>query len=331
MIVDSSNPAHWNTHENRHKLTLTGSSVVERSCVANSTHALAIHYPVYTGEDNHHESQSSVAYPIYDEVGQAHLYQTSQPEGNSSLSQIPFPCLVPQPTVGRAQTNINGMQELNLYSKPSVVQSSDCQQGLQCAVSDQIVVVPTDPVTGYSTMLRTDKARANPSQDLAYESSKMNDRPSTINQDASGMSLQSNISYCKLASYSQSPSSTSASNILSPTSIDSNVPHSTCPQLGFPSPSLTDTPMVPADLESEVGYTILRDGRPQAPTGQGPIPVYNTIDLKGVCPPVGVNNDTVILQANDSHGNTHSSDSQSDPSSKFLKSGASVSLSYISP
>ena len=326
MIVDLS--SHWNTHEKRYELTLTGSSVAERSCVTNNTHALAIHNPVYTGEDTHHEPRSSVVYPIYDEVGQAHLYQTSQPEG----SQIPFPYLVPQPSVGRAQANINGryeMQEPNLYSKPSVVQSSDCQQGLQCAVSDQIVVVPTDPVTGYSTMLRTDKIRANPSQDLAYESSRMNDRPSMINH---GMSLQSNISYCKLASYCQSSSSTSASNILSPTSIDSNIPHSMCPQFGFPSPSLTDTPMVPADLGSEAGYTILRDGRPQVPTGQGPnIPVYNTIDLKGVCPPVSVNNDTVILQANDSYGNAHSSDSQPDPSSKFLKSGASVSLSYISP
>ena len=116
MIVDSSNPAHWNTHENRHESTLTGSSVVERSCVANSTHALAIHNPVYTGEDTHHESQSSVVYPIYDEVGQAHLYQTSQPEE----SQIPFPYLVPQPSVGRAQANINGRYEICLlYTSPS--------------------------------------------------------------------------------------------------------------------------------------------------------------------------------------------------------------------
>ena len=158
MIVDSS--SHRNTHENRYKLTLTGSSVVERSCVINDTCALAIHNSVLTAEDTHHESPSCVAYPVYDEVGQAHLYQTSQPEGSSSLSQTPFPYLVPCPSVGKGQAN-----EIN----------------------------------------------------------KMIDRPSTINQDVSGITLQSNISYCKLASYCQSSSSASASNILSPTSIDSTL------------------------------------------------------------------------------------------------------------
>ena len=288
IIVDSS--SHQNNHENGYELVLTGSSVVERPRVTNNTHTLAIHNSVHNDEDTHHESQSSV-YPVYDEVGQAHLtshYQTNQrtedvsainsrqqpsPEENSSLSQIPFPYLVPLPSVGRAQANINRgykMQELNLYSKPSVVQSSNCQQGLQGAVN---VLVPTDPVTGYSTMLRTDhwQVQPNPSQDLAYQSSKVNGRPLMMNQDVNKMSLQSNISYHELASYSQSPSSTSASNILSPTT---SVPHSTCPQLGFSSPSRTDTPIVHADLESETGYAILRDGRPQSPTGQGPIPIY---------------------------------------------------------
>ena len=344
MHVDSS--SHRDTHENDYELTLTGSSVVERPSVTSNTRTLTIHNSVHTDDDTNIEPQSSVIYPVYDEVGQAHPshYQTGQatkdvsainsrqqpsPERNSSLSQIPFSNLVLQPSVGRTQANINGryeMQELNLYSEPSVVQSSDCQQRLQHAVNfnDQIVVVPTDPVTGYSTMLRTDQVRPNPSQDLAYASSKV---LSMMNQDVSRMLLQLNISYCEPASNSQSPSSTSASNILSPTSTDSNVTRSTCPQLGHSSPSHTDTPVVPAaDLESETGYAILRDGRPQALTGQERIPIYNTIDLKGVGPPVRVNDNRVMLQANNSYGNAHSSDSQPDPSLTFLKSGASVLL-----
>ena len=53
--------------------------------------------------------------------------------------------------------------------------------------------------------------------------------------------------------------------------------------------------------------------------------------MKGVCPPVRVNDVIVMLQANNSYGDAHSSDSQPDPSSKFLKSGASVSIDTNPP
>ena len=192
MTVDSS--SHRNTCE---KLSLTGSSVVERSCVVNDTHSLAIHNSVQTAEDTHHESQSSVVYPVYDEIGQAHL--TSQHHSSPTAEAI------------------------NSRQQPSPVGKFLSQ-------------IPFP-------YLRTDQDRPNPSQDLAYESSKMNNHTSMMNQDVSRVLLQSNVSYGKL-----------------------------------------------------------RDGRPQALTGQGPIPVYNNIDLKGVCPPVRVSNDTVILQANDSYG-----------------------------
>ena len=142
-----------------------------------------------------------------------------------------------------------------------------------CKVNADIVVVPTDPVTEYSILLRPDKVnKQSSSQFEPYDSIRVSD-PEPIFRKSSNDKIKhqkrSNDSTARSllqSIYQTSSPEQSASRVPSPQDISR---HTNC-----------DVMSCDSSIPETEGYTLLRDGRPQLPFEHGP--AYDTVYLPAV-------------------------------------------------
>ena len=137
-------------------------------------------------------------------------------------------------------------------------------------VNADIVVVPTDPVTGYSVLVRPDKVKQSSSQVEPYESIRVSDPEPTFRKPRTDKVKQhqeksSNLTaQSLLQSIYQTPSpEPSVSRVPSPqdTSRQTNC----------------DAIYCDSSIPETEGYTLLQDGRPQIHSEHGP--AYDTVYL----------------------------------------------------
>ena len=211
---------------------------------------------------------------VYDEVGQATgTFQTAQtrhsigdpacdptlhvpyynfPTEPSMSHVLTSPCPISQPSSG-AKINIREryeMQDLSTYDK-QIHQNAGDSNKLNGSKGGDKLIIPTDPVTGYSTMLRPDKSQSHPSHTPFYESVKVN-------------------SICLQLGHADSD------EVVGQISNPHTLHHQDSqPQLP------TSLTVVPTDPKT--GYSImLRPGKVVPPPG--PVPPYDVINMKNTHP-----------------------------------------------
>ena len=207
-------------------------------------------------------------------------------ESASSTAQVPSPYLLPQPSFGKDSQIIR-----EHYEMQATTDSKQLTSGRNTTSYINIHVVPTDPRTGYSTLLRTDKApqqcsaKLNP-MDLLYDSIKEKDKCVLVGSDGD-----------KLVAKISRPSSVPPLHAELQTAFSSNnqgrVTTRSCVAEVFSS-EIVDDP--------ETGYSVLKSDKPipGPPPGVGcdSVPPYDTIKLN--------NSYSVELQNNMSCANTSS-------------------------
>ena len=213
---------------------------------------------------------------VYDEVGQGTgALQTTQTRSRHGIGDpahdptlhVPYynlptepsmshvltsPCPISQPSSG-AKINVREryeMQDLSTYDKQTHRNAADSNK-LNGSKGGDKLIIPTDPVTGYSTMLRPDKSQSHPSHTPFYESVKVN-------------------SICLQLGHADSD------EVVGQISNPHTLHHQDSqPQLP------TSLTVVPTDPKT--GYsTMLRPGKVVPPPG--PVPPYDVINMKNTHP-----------------------------------------------
>ena len=252
--------------------------------------AMALHNPVYTGRDVHSEFRRD-ANQTYEEINQSNLTlqhqytymgdisflnksSTQNVHLSPILSETSYPNEEHQPESQpfqdqeRVKALIHKRYEMQELSSPTAEVHSSKDPGLtNIEYLSHNTVVPFDPVTGYSVLLReqSHKIQQAPSPEIVYESIKLKDNPAALINDKLS-DMQSPSAHCV---------GSSKSNIkLQSLALvqDSDTPFSSHPP-GY-SPSSADAQVVPVDPET--GYSILlRNERHQTPCAQ--FPVYDSV------------------------------------------------------
>ena len=160
------------------------------------------------------------------------------------------------------------MQEI----PPELALSSN-RSNTVCKVNADIVVVPTDPVTGYSVLVRPDKVKQSSSQVEPYDSIRVSDPEPIFHKSNND----------KLKQHQQRSNDSTVRSFLQ--SIY-RTPSPEMPASRVPSPQDTfqytsgDMMSYDSSIQETEGYTLLRDGRPQLPSEHGP--AYDTVYLPAV-------------------------------------------------
>ena len=241
--------------DNTYELGVTGSFVGERLRDDNSS-PLGMHNPVDTVESQLRNER--VAYPAYEDVSlqinhgmntvsasnPIRTEHSNQQSERDSHNTMPYLASQLSPRTKEVQNVNNGQYEIIELSSVSADQHTITQS------NSDTIMVPTDPVTGYSTLVRQEnKERSAKSQDLVYATVKVNG--------------------CR---HAQKPvSGTTKRNINDSDSQSSRVP---LPQATLGS-STEEVSVLPDDPET--GYCVLKDDRPQPLPNAGPL--YDTINL----------------------------------------------------
>ena len=182
---------------------------------------------------------------------------------NSSVSDNPSQKL--------CKALIHGHYEMQEIPSESALTNN--RNDTDCKVNADIVVIPTDPVTGYSVLVRPDKVKQSSSQVEPYESIQISDPEPTFRKPRTDKVKQhqeksSNLTARSLLQsiYRISSPEQSASRVPSPQDISR---HTNC-----------DVMSCDSTIPETEGYTLLRDGRPQLPSEHGP--TYDTVYLPAV-------------------------------------------------
>ena len=206
-------------------------------------------------------------------------------ESASSMAQVPSPYLLPQPSFGKDSQIIKEYYEMQVTTDLKQLTS-----GRNTTSYINTHVVPTDPQTGYSTLLRTDRvpqqcsAKLNP-MDPLYDSIKEKTKCFLVGSDED-----------KLVAKKSRPSSVPPLHAELQTAFSSNnqgrpVTTRSCVAEVFSS-EIVDDP--------ETGYSVLKSDKPipGPPPGVGcdSVPPYDTIKLN--------NSYSVELQNNVSYAST---------------------------
>ena len=188
-------------------------------------------------------------------------------ENSASVSQVPSPYLIPQPSLGRDNQIINLGER---YEMQTINQTTN-ERIAACYTNTVSHVVPTDLQTGYSTLLRPDELHSrsvnlNP-MDPLYDSIKEKNvivlAPMSNPHSTSPLDAKSQAASCRRSS--NNPSKLNSFESTSTTQASSS-----------------EIAVVPID-NPETGYSELRpDKVPDAspPPGDGSVPHYDTIKLQ---------------------------------------------------
>ena len=233
-----------------------------------------MHNPLYTDVAVENSSGSErVTYPAYEDISlqiQNSRRIDVSTVGPRIANEASDPSHYLSPRTMRVLNNGRyEMMELPLLKEESVDETNEHKT--------DTVIVPTDPVTGYSTLLRADNGQSTKSQDLVYDSIKVNNRVKP--------SLESPSVPLLVSPNNKNDEVSEASRFAS------RVP---CP-LETLKCSEKDVCMISNSDDNETGYCTLKDDRPQPPPGTGPL--YDTLNLNvnGASAPKSIDRSKVTL------------------------------------
>lgn len=204
-------------------------------------------------------------------VGMILRCATSLRPQSSSMVQLPSPYLMPQPSLGKANQIIK-----EHYKMQATVESDLGSQQLsdpkhlttgRNTFYINTHVVPTDPQTGYSTLLRTEKLTP---MDPLYDSIKEKDKCVLVGSNGDKVVAQTNR-----------PSSVPPLELDLQTTCSSNNPGRQVSTRSCVVESFSSEIVVQVD-DSETGYEVLKPDKPipDPPPGAGSVPAYDIINLK---------------------------------------------------
>ena len=160
--------------------------------------------------------------------------------------------------------------------------------------------IPTDPITGYSTLLRPDKSQPTSSQVAFYESIKVNEGFLQAGDDT--VTADVNCQYSTLKQDLQTPLPISHTNSHHKADSEEKSPPESVQSSSVPKGKLLSSPAIPTVMctiptDPETGYSSLLRPDKVVPPPPGPATLYDVINVKDQHPLVHTvrsNNDTLI-------------------------------------
>ena len=160
--------------------------------------------------------------------------------------------------------------------------------------------IPTDPITGYSTLLRPDKNQPTSSQVAFYESIKVNEGFFRGSDDTATVDV--NCQYSTLKQDSQTPLPISHTNSHHKMDSEGKSPLESVKSLSVLKGMSPSSPAIPTMMHTiptdpETGYSSLLRPDKVVPPPPGPAALYDMINVKDQHPLVHTarsNNDTLI-------------------------------------
>ena len=218
--------------------------------------------PVYTGEHNNSDSVKG-RYPIYEDV--------SLGKSMSNHQSISVTALNPTYMSSDLTMSRNQFEMLDFF--PEALQKQTESNGYRTNGEDrtiETVIVPTDPVTGYSILRRPEKVKPSANKAVTYESIQIENEPIFLKPTTDKVKGQNERLKDPALSHLQTVDNTPTSDM---SASESRVPG---PQESL-KPSAIKTMSCDSTVSEVEGYCVLKDGRPQVPSELGP--VYDTINL----------------------------------------------------